>query len=203
MSLFNRAPRVAHAIWVAAMGSLLLATQSASASEAVNVVPPPPSLVVRGTVPTPPAGVADLKFHEMFKLPVGRMGLEPTAKMQSLEGKAVRVVGYVANAEVPVPGMIILTPIPVTLGDDDERLVDDLPPSAVFVHLSPAYAQHGLPNFSGVMQLVGTLQTGTQDEADGHVSGTRLLLDDATSRLLVQHADQLRAQASAQPHAAL
>ena len=78
-----------------------------------------------------------------------------------------------------------MSPLPVVLGDEDEKLVDDLPPTAVFVHLSPAYAKKTTPNFSGLIQLSGQLETGAKEEADGHVSSTRLMLDDATSRLLV------------------
>lgn len=159
-------------------------------SEQPNMVAPPAKLAVKGPLHAAPAGVTDLKFAELFKLPVGDKGLQPTDKLLALQGKPVRMVGYVANAEEPTPGMLILSPLPVVLGDDDEKLVDDLPPTAVFVHLSPVFAKYPTPNFSGLIQLTGRLETGALEEADGHVSHIRLRLDDATSRLLVNKASK-------------
>lgn len=154
-------------------------------TEQPNMVAPPAHVAVKGTLSAPPAGISDLKFGEMFKMPVGPMGLEPSDKLTSLKGQRVRMVGYVADAEEPTAGLLILSPLPVVLGDEDEKLVDDLPPTAVFVHLSPAYAKKAPPNFAGLVQLTGRLEVGAQEEADGHVSSTRLVLDDTTSRLLV------------------
>ncbi|MGE5452824.1 MAG: hypothetical protein ACM3VZ_13410 [Acidobacteriota bacterium] len=176
------------ALTLSALATLWLPGMAHASAEQANLVSPPAKLAVKGSLTPPPAGVADLKFGEMFKMPVGPKGLEASDKLTALTGQRARMVGYVANAEAPTPGMLVLTPLPVTLGDEDEKLVDDLPPTAVFVHLSPAYAKQSTPNFSGLIQLTGRLETGAKEEADGHVSSTRLVLDDATSRLLVQPA---------------
>lgn len=173
------------ALALACMATLWSPSVARANAEQPNMVNPPAKLMVKGALRTPPAGTTDLKFGELFKMPVGPKGLEPSDKLASLQGKPVRLVGYVANAEEPTPGLLILSPLPVVLGDEDEKLVDDLPPTAVFVHLSPAYAKHTTPNFAGLIQLSGRLETGALEEADGHVSSTRLVLDDATSRLLV------------------
>ncbi|HET8870730.1 MAG TPA: hypothetical protein VFM48_09805 [Aquabacterium sp.] len=154
-------------------------------AQPAHAAPPPARLAVHGKLNPPPKGVTDLKFNELFKLPVGPKGLEMSEKRVALEGQPVRMVGYVASAEEPTPGLLILTPLPVVLGDEDEKLVDDLPPSAVFVHLSPAYAKATPPNFAGLIQLTGRLEGGPKEEADGHVSTTRLYLDDATSNALI------------------
>lgn len=173
----------------------LAAAGNAAAHGGSATVPVPPELGVTASVPT---GATDLKFAEIFRLPVGPKGLEPSTKLLSLDGKGVRLVGYMASVELPVAGRLILAPLPVTLGDEDESLSDDLPVTAVFVHLSPAYAERIVPNLRGLVQLVGALQLGPLDEPDGHVSSVRLMLDEATSRRLVEAAG--RATASLPTH---
>jgi hypothetical protein len=75
-----------------------------------------------------------------------------------------------AHQVTPVPGLLILSPIPVELGEADESLSDDLPPTVVFVH----FDDRSVPYFRGVLQLTGTLSVGARDEADGHVSQVQL-----------------------------
>ena len=142
---------------------------------------------------------ADLKFADMFRLPVGPRGLEPSARLLALAGGQVRLIGYMASTEHAVAGRLVLAPLPVSLGDEDDSLSDDLPASAVFVHLSADHADRVLPNFGGLMQLTGTLQLGAQDEPDGHVSSLRLLLDAATSQRLAEAADRAAAAAVRRP----
>lgn len=167
-----------------ALFATLSMLSAAAHAEMANVVLPPAKLQVSDKPVAARPGVTDLKFGELFKMPVGPMGLQASDKLSALVGKQVRMVGYVANAEEATPGMLVLTPLPVTLGDEDERLVDDLPPTAVFVHLSPKYANKAVPNLAGLIRLEGRLELGAQDEADGHTSTTRLVLNDATSALL-------------------
>lgn len=145
---------------------------------------PPAGLAVRLPVDAPAAGVADLKFSEMFKMPVGPQGLEPSARLLSLNGKAVRLIGYMVDTESRAPGTLILTPLPVSNGHEDESLADDLPASAVFVHLSGPGTTKVVRSLRGLIQLTGTLQVGAADEADGRVSAIRLRVDESTSRLL-------------------
>lgn len=146
----------------------------------------------------PPA--TDLGFAEMYRMPIGPRGLEPSAKLLSLDGQRVRLVGYMASTGAPVAGWLVLTPLPVSLGDEDESLSDDLPASVVFVHLSSdGAAQRRVPNLSGLLQLTGTLRLGAQQEPDGHVSAVRLLLDAADSRRLVEAGGAAAAAAAAAP----
>jgi hypothetical protein len=67
------------------------------------------------------------------------------------------------------------------MGEEDESFADDLPASAVYVHLAAAQQQQRLPYMPGLMALTGTLQLGAQAEPDGRRSMLRLLLDDAAS----------------------
>jgi hypothetical protein len=106
-------------------------------------------------------------------MPVGSRGLEPSSRLIDLDKKLVRIRGYMAHQELPTPGVFILAPLPVELGDADDSLSDDLPPAVVFVHFDgPAQSKA-----AGLLQITGTLSVGPRDEADGHVSQVRAYLD--------------------------
>jgi hypothetical protein len=118
-----------------------------------------------------PAAVAELRFRDFFQMPVGPRGLEPSAQLLALDGRTVRIRGYVVRQAERIPGLLILSPLPVELGDADESLSDDLPPAVVFVHFDPS-----AHDVAGLVQVTGTLDLGPRDEADGHVSQVRLQL---------------------------
>lgn len=181
---------------LAALVLALAATGTADAHGGTSSVPVPPELRVMAL---PSEGVVDLRFSDMFRLPVGAMGLESSAKLLSLAGKPVRLVGYMASVELPMAGRLVLAPLPVALGDEDESLADDLPVTAVFVHLSATCAERVVPNLRGLVQFIGTLQLGAQDEPDGHVSSVRLLLDEAASLRLVNAVARTTASPSCHP----
>jgi hypothetical protein len=139
------------------------------------------ALAVRAALPLPPADVTDLKFREFYKLPVGPKGLDPTERLLGLDGKKVRLVGYMVQEEHPQAGAFILSPIPTALGDEDESLADDLPPAVVFVHTGlPA----PVPHRGGLISVSGRLAVGAADEPGGRVSLVRLAPDEQTLRQL-------------------
>lgn len=144
---------------------------------------PVPGISVLGQLPAAESGVVDLKFHDMFKLPVGPRGLEPSEKLLSLDGKKVRIVGYMVRDETAPAGLFILTPLPVSIGDEDESFADDMPANAIFVHL--ADASQKAVYIPGLINLNGILSLGNRDEADGRTSYLRLQLDTALSHKLV------------------
>lgn len=152
--------------------------------------PAPRELAVTPTLPPLPAGVTELRFNELFRMPIGPKGLEPSAKLLSLNGQMVRMVGYQASEEEAVPGRLVLVPLPVALTEEDESLADDLPASAVFVHFGEAGSTARLPNFAGLIVLQGRLEVGARDEADRRVSGVRLRADPAVSAVLVRAANE-------------
>ena len=79
---------------------------------------------------------------------------------------------------------MILAPLPITLGGEDERYADDLPASAVYVHLDDTLARVELPHMPGLMALTGVLKLGSSAEVDGRRSNVRLLLEaDSSSQL--------------------
>jgi hypothetical protein len=131
----------------------------------------------RPGLPPAPAGVEDLMFEDFFSTPVGPRGLEPTQRLLALDGKRVRVLGYVVAEENPTPGLFLLTPVPTALADVSDGPADYLPPATLFVHLSPSDAGKVLSDQPGLLMVVGTLEVGNRDEAIGRVSFTRLRLD--------------------------
>jgi hypothetical protein len=54
------------------------------------------------TLPPAPPGATDLKFSELFK-PIGPRGLEYSEKVRALDGKKVRILGYME----PVPARAV------------------------------------------------------------------------------------------------
>src|SRR5688500_58712 len=58
-------------------------------------------------IPPLPAGVTELKFSEFFVSPVGPQGLELTHRLSSLDGKRVRMLGYMVRNERGLPGQFL------------------------------------------------------------------------------------------------
>ncbi|MBO9663444.1 hypothetical protein [Dokdonella sp.] len=176
---------------VLALGAALFAASAVPAHAAAGhpgVVKPPASLAVTKPLGAAPAGVTDLKFRELFKLPVGPQGLEPTEKLAGLDGKRVRIVGYMVQQEPPIAGGFMLSPLPVAAGDADDSYADDIPASAIFVTL-PKGADTIVPPLAGLIQLTGTLHVGARDMAGaGRVAPAVLELDRAPERSLLRQA---------------
>jgi hypothetical protein len=133
----------------------------------------------------PAAGVSDLQFRDFYRMPVGPKGLEPSAKLLALDGKRVRIVGFMVHQEQPLAHRFLLTHLPVSMSEDEDGLADDLPPNIVFVHTQHA-SEQPLKHLSGLLQFTGTLSLGAKEEIDGRVSTVRLLLDNVTSETLVK-----------------
>ncbi|MQY51016.1 hypothetical protein [Rhodocyclus gracilis] len=186
-------PAGVSALWLTA--GLLSLTPTVALAHGEAVTPHRlPAIEVRGELPPLKAGVASLKFGEFFAMPVGPLGLEPSARLLALNGKTVRLVGYMVREEEPTAGRFLFSPLPVVLGDEDESLSDDLPPSTVTVHVQGAGTQT-TPYIDGLLHLTGTLEVGAQEEADGRVSSVRLQLDAPLSRRLLRARPVVRAVA--------
>ena len=145
----------------------------------------PATLAVHKTLGPPPAGVVELKFRDVFKLPVGPKGLEPTDKLLALDGKRVRIVGYMVRQSPAPKGTFLFSPLPVSLGDEDEGLADDLPPATLRIDLGAKTTDLAVPMLSGLLQFTGTLHVGMRvDPATGRSTSAQLALDDAPVRAL-------------------
>ncbi len=131
---------------------------------------------VKFEMPPLPVGVTELKFSDFFVRPVGKRGLELTDKLQQLDGKRVRILGYMVDQVEPPPGRLLLTPMPKQIHEHDNGLADDLPASTVYVSV-PTVREKPVPHAPGLMLLTGTLSVGNRTEADGRISVVRLALD--------------------------
>lgn len=138
------------------------------------------SLRAAPNLPPLPRGVTELKFSEFFITPVGERGLTFADKLLSLQGKRVRMTGYMVEQENGLPGTFLFAALPIQLHDHDSALADDLP--AAIVHVTvPTCHDRQVPHVRGLMMLTGTLGVGPRHEVDGRVSLVRLGLDPPTA----------------------
>ncbi len=129
------------------------------------------------TLPSLPADIAELKFNDFFVIPVGPRGREMTPKLQGLDGRRVRILGYMAQQEDSRPGFFMLTPVPFHVAGSSGGLADDLRPATLFVNLPPLQSDRVATHQSGLLILTGTLSVGNREEGYGRVSMVRLQLD--------------------------
>jgi hypothetical protein len=171
-----------HAIaFVAVLAPLSARAAAPRDASAIRI---PSILSVDRKLPRPQAGLSDLKFQDVFKLPVGPKGLEPTPRLLELDGKRVRIVGYMVQQETPAIDGFLFAPLPVQLGDEDESLADDLPPSTIRIDL-PTSRGVVVPGVPGLLQLTGVLHVGmAADAASGRSTPARLVLDAKPERAL-------------------
>lgn len=150
-------------------------------------------------LPPLPEGVEELKFSEFFKTPVGDRGLELTEKLKSMDGKRVRIFGYMVHEdltrcnscvtpktrngkpvpawmEATIPGRMMFTAVPSNVSHAHYGLADDLPPQTVFVYIPEKIGQL-VPYTPGPMLLTGVLSVGNKREPEGRISIVRLELD--------------------------
>ncbi len=141
------------------------------------VVPPPaaPKPPVLRPLPPPPPGVAALAWEEFFVRPVGAYGLQLTDKLKSLNGKRVRLVGYMVGRDAPQTGAFILAGRPYRIEDNEDGL-SGLPANVVRVTV-PGSEKTIIPFTARPLLLTGVLSVGNREEKDGSVWLARLVLD--------------------------
>lgn len=101
--------------------------------------------------------------------------LKPSARALALAGKRVRMVGFMAEMELPPRGGFYLVPGPMEI-DEAGGGTADLPLHSVLV-VSPSAAGRVVPHQGGPLEVTGTLELGNRADADGRVSSIRVLLD--------------------------
>lgn len=175
-------------------GLLAPLVQAHAPTASGNVRQTPDALAVRKELPPVPHGVIDLKFRDLFTLPVGPRGLEPSTALRAADGKSVRIVGFMVHQDPPLRGGFLLSPLPVAVGDEDEGLADDLPPALIFVDVAQASGLT-IPSMSGLLQISGTLHVGVRENAqDQRISLIRITPDARTTRALLRAAAGDQAQ---------
>jgi hypothetical protein len=166
-------------------------------------VPASPAAASAPALPPLPEGVVELRFEDFFKTPVGPRGLEISSKLLALEGKRVRVYGYMVHEEIEahgplsdgagptetglVPDRLMLTAAPQMVSFADFALSDDLPPQVVFVTLAEKTGAT-VPYTSRPLLLTGVLSVGQKPEPEGRISLVRLKLDPAPAAAAVKPA---------------
>lgn len=126
-------------------------------------------------LPPLPEGVEELRFDEFYKMPVGPRGLEPTEKLLSLNGKRVRILGYMANMQLRGNRQMLLAPVPLKAQPLEYGQADDIPATHVLVRV-PGSAAQAVPYTPGLLLLTGKLTVGGRS-LDGENAFVRLLLD--------------------------
>lgn len=122
------------------------------------------------------SGVTELKFNEFFRQPIGPRGVEFTDKLRSLEGRRIRILGYMARQAKPADHCFLLAPVALTLNEIEYGHADDLPVTTVHV-FTTAESPTQTPYTPGLLLLTGKLSLGNRLETDGRTSTVRLLLD--------------------------
>jgi hypothetical protein len=135
------------------------------------------------TLPPLPTGVSELKFSDFFVMPIGDRGLTFTEKLRGLEGKRVRILGYMVHQDQPVASGFLLAPMPAQVDQDHYGLADDLPAATIQVVMPKGNAQV-VGHVSGPLLLTGTLSLGPREEADGRISNVRLLAELPNTRAM-------------------
>lgn len=115
---------------------------------------------------------ARLAFGEFF---APGAGLQPSEKLRSLAGQRVRLVGFMAQLELPPTGAFYLVPRPIHC-DESGGGTADLPPESVLV-LSAASTGQVVPFLEGALELTGTFELGNAPDSEGRVAAFRLRLD--------------------------
>lgn len=129
-----------------------------------------------------------LEMMEIFKTPAGPNGLEFSELAQSLAGKKVKISGHMVRHAHADPLLFLFTPNAMVLNQSEFGIADDFPPYGLHVITTPPAGKAA--NYQREkMILLGTLELGPRNEADGRVSHVRLKLDhalDAESRRPIQ-----------------
>ena len=118
-------------------------------------------------------GVTVLSFKEFFEGVDG--GLTPSSRLLRLNGRRVRLVGFMAQMESPPLGAFYLCPRPISC-DEEGAGTADLPAESVLVIVG---SQRGkvMPFTPRALEVTGILEVGNRQDADGRVSFIRLVLD--------------------------
>lgn len=153
----------------------------------------PAGIAVTAALPPAPAGVAELRFRDMIRMPVGPRGLEVGDALLALQGKRVRIVGFMVQQATPVPGRFLLSPLPAAIGDDDEGLADDVPPALLEVALATPEAT--VVHMTGLLQISGTLELGPHASAGNpRIAFARIRPDPQTAKALAEAAPAVDAR---------
>lgn len=175
-----------------ALGDSVPPTESTS-DKSVNQ-----KFVYRPQLPPPPEGVAELSLTELLTASKNASGVDYSARAWELNGKMVRVNGYMVSQSTPIPWAILLSPVPQTAHEREYFLCDDLPISTIHVFF-PKSAQPLIPFHPEMVAIIGRLELGGRTEADGRTSMARIFVKPGQQEPVVSITNLVRIPLSA-PH---
>jgi len=129
-----------------------------------------------------------LSFKEIFE--ASPRELKPSAKLLSLNGKRVTMVGYMAQMEMPPEGAFYLAFQPVACGEGGGGTAD-LPPDAVLVIVRSAKGRK-LEHIARRIEVTGILEVGNLTGEDGQVSALRMILDQSKGSRSLKKSKQVK-----------
>ncbi|BDI30702.1 hypothetical protein CCAX7_27530 [Capsulimonas corticalis] len=150
---------------------LLLASQDLTA----NAVKSAPSAKMLKTVSQGTGPATVLKFQDFYETKNGT--LDFSDKLRSLNGKHVRITGFMAHMEDAPLGAFYVCPHP-TFCDEEGGGSADLPPDAVRVIVRGAKGRT-VEFVPRPVLVTGVLQVGPQEDEKGDISRIRIILDQA------------------------
>ncbi|HEX7624318.1 MAG TPA: hypothetical protein VF400_12155 [Anaeromyxobacteraceae bacterium] len=128
-----------------------------------------------GAVPAPRPSVAAAELLAFDELLEKGTRFAFSRRARALDGKRVRLAGFMVEMELPPRGAFYLVPRPL-LADESGGGTADLPPQAVrvVVRSSPGEA---IPFVARPSEVTGVLVLGNAVDEEGRVSAIRLVLD--------------------------
>lgn len=118
-----------------------------------------------------------LDLRALYVARGGKLAIAP--EVEALNGKAVRVRGFMVQMEEAPRGYFYLATHPVEQ-DESGGGTGDLPVQSLLVRV-PELAGQEIPWRARPVEVVGTLQVGREEEADGRVSSIRVILAEPTA----------------------
>jgi hypothetical protein len=132
----------------------------------------------RNSKPLPelPAGVQELRFQDLFNPVIGDRGPEYTDIVKRLNGKKVRVAGFMVRELNRKGGVFMLAPWPTRIESDGYCVYEDFPPATLHVLLPEVFTKP-LPFSPGLLAVTGTLDLSPGQMPDGRNCVASIRLD--------------------------
>lgn len=99
----------------------------------------------------------EIRMKDLFKNPIGDYGLEYSDAAKALDGKSVRITGFMAQTDWKEDHHFLLATFPLILHDREYGQADEIPAGAVLVEMPKGEAA---AYTKGLMMLSGTLRLG-------------------------------------------
>ena len=159
-------------VWVAVAATALLLAGGAAAIWKTSTVAAASASAAQGSGTKLAETATTIEFREL--LDPGPK-LKPSAKALSLSGQRVRLVGFMAQMELPPTGAFYLVPRPIK-EDESGGGTADLPLDSVLI-LVPSEPGKVIEYVPGALEGTGIFEVGNRSDEEGRISNFRLRLD--------------------------